>query len=76
MLDELASIGKRVELMIRTRPALPDPNDEMVLETAINGSADAIVTFNERDFRRVASRFRCLVVRPGETVRTLAKGVG
>jgi len=76
VLDELASIGKRVELMIRTRPVLSDPNDEMVLETAINGRADAIVTFNERDFRPVASRFRCLVVRPGEIVRTLAKEAG
>src|SRR5437762_13868599 len=26
VLDELASVGKRVELMIRTRPRLPDPN--------------------------------------------------
>ena len=40
-------VGKRIKLMIRTRPILPDPNDEMVLETAINGRADAIVTFNE-----------------------------
>jgi predicted nucleic acid-binding protein len=73
VLDELASIGKRVELVIRTRPMLPDPNDEMVLETAINGRADAIVTFNDRDFRPVAARFRCSVVRPGEVVRGLAK---
>ena len=68
MLDELASVGKSVELMIRTRPMLQDPNDEMVLETAINGCADAIVTFNERDFRPVAARFRCSVVRPREIV--------
>jgi len=51
---------------------LSDPNDEMVLETAINGRADAIVTFNDRDFRRVATRFRCSVVRPVEIVRQLA----
>jgi predicted nucleic acid-binding protein len=73
VLDELASVAKRVELVIRTRPLLSDPNDEMVLETAINGRADAIVTFNERDFRPVAARFRCLVVRPGEIVRGLGE---
>jgi putative PIN family toxin of toxin-antitoxin system len=73
VLDELALVGKRVELMIRTRPMLPDPNDEMVLETASNGRADAIVTFNERDFRPVAARFRCSVVRPGEIVRRLVE---
>jgi putative PIN family toxin of toxin-antitoxin system len=72
VLDELASVGKRVELLIRTRPVLPDPNDEMVLETAINGRADAIVTFNDRDFRPVVARFRCAVMRPGELVRRLA----
>jgi predicted nucleic acid-binding protein len=73
VLDELASIGKRVELVIRTRPALPDANDEMVLETAINGLAHAIITFNERDFKVAAGRFRCLVMRPGELVRILAE---
>jgi putative PIN family toxin of toxin-antitoxin system len=73
VLDELASIGKRVQLMIRIRPMLPDPDDEMVLETAINGRADAIVTFNQRDFRPAAARFRCSVVRPGEIVRALAR---
>jgi predicted nucleic acid-binding protein len=72
VLDELALVAKRVELMIRTRPMLPDPNDEMVLETAINGRTDAI-TFNERDFRPVAARFRCSVVRPGEIVRGLVE---
>jgi putative PIN family toxin of toxin-antitoxin system len=73
VLDELASVGKRVELVIRTRPMLPDTNDEMVLETAINGRADAIVTFNDRDFRPVAARFRCSVLRPGVVIRGLAE---
>jgi putative PIN family toxin of toxin-antitoxin system len=73
VLDELASVGKKVELLIRTRPMLLDPNDEMVLETAINGRADAIVTFNERDFRPAAARFRCSVVRPGKVILGLAE---
>jgi putative PIN family toxin of toxin-antitoxin system len=73
VLDELAAIGKQVELVIRTRPMLPDLNDEMVLETAINGSADAIITFNERDFKPVVAPFRCSVVRPREVVRRLAE---
>jgi len=59
--------------MIRTRLMLPDPNDEMVLRTAINGRAHAIVTFNDRDSRSVATRFRCLLVRPGEVIRGLAE---
>jgi hypothetical protein len=43
------------------------------LETAINGRADAIVTFNDRDFRPVAALFRCSVVRPGEVIRGFAE---
>jgi putative PIN family toxin of toxin-antitoxin system len=72
VLDALASVANRVELVIRTRPFLSDPNDEMVLETAVNGGADAIVTFNERDFRLVATQFGCSVVRPVEALRLLA----
>ncbi len=71
VLDELASIGKRVELAIRLRPMSPDPNDEMVLETAINGHADAIITFNDRDFSRAAAHFGCSVMRPAQVVREL-----
>jgi predicted nucleic acid-binding protein len=32
------------------RPSLRDPDDEMVLEAAMNGGADRLLTFNERDF--------------------------
>jgi putative PIN family toxin of toxin-antitoxin system len=73
VLDELALVGERVELTVRLRPMLVDPNDEMVLETAINGRADAIITFNERDFKRVTERFRCAVLRPVEAVRQLSR---
>jgi len=75
VLDELASVGKAVELVIRMRPTLSDPNDEMVLETAINGRADAIVTFNARDFRPAAARFRCWVLSPRELIRRLAEKI-
>lgn len=71
VLDALIAVGKQVRLAFRWRPALPDPNDDMVLETAINGHADAIVTFNERDFNPIAAKFGCLVMRPGECLRTL-----
>jgi putative PIN family toxin of toxin-antitoxin system len=72
VLDGLALVGKRVMFAFRWRPALPDPNDDMVLETAVNGHADAIVTFNQRDFNPVAARFGCRVMRPGEFLQVLA----
>jgi predicted nucleic acid-binding protein len=47
---------------------LLDPDDEMVLETAINGNAQAIVTFNRTDFAHAAERFGLMVLSPGEAL--------
>lgn len=66
VLDGLAAVGKPVKLAFRWRPALPDPDDDMALETAINGQAQGIVTFNERDFKAIAPEFGCSVMRPAE----------
>jgi len=48
------------------RPQLKDPADEMVLETAVNGGADYLVTFNVRHFVPAAKRFGVNTLRPGE----------
>jgi len=64
VLDDLASIAKKVRLAFRWRPHLSDPDDDMVLETAVNGSATAIVTFNQRDFLSAAREFDCNVILP------------
>jgi putative PIN family toxin of toxin-antitoxin system len=71
-LDGLAAVARQVKLAFRWRPTSPDPNDDMVLETAINGHADAIVTFNERHFKPVAAEFGCRVMRLGQFLRILA----
>jgi putative PIN family toxin of toxin-antitoxin system len=71
VLNGLALVCTPVTIAFRWRPALPDPNDDMVLETAVNGHADAIVTFNQRHFNPVAVRFGCQVMRPGELLRIL-----
>jgi hypothetical protein len=46
-----------VQMFFLWRPLLRDRADDMVLETAVNGSADTIVTFNTRDFGDVPGRF-------------------
>ncbi len=48
-----------------------DPNDDMVLETAVNGSADVLVMFNVRDFADAAERFGVAVLKPGDVVMRL-----
>ena len=55
--DAIIAMGEPVLTHFLWRPQLHDPNDEMVLEAAINGRADAIVTFNVRDFGTAASQF-------------------
>ena len=57
LIDVIADFAARVDIDYIWRPQTRDPADEMVLETAINGQADAIVTFNRRDFGDAPSRF-------------------
>jgi len=69
-LDYLASIVEPVKLHYLWRPQLGDVGDEMVLETAINGRADLIATFNVRHFGP-AQRFGIEVNTPAGTMRRL-----
>jgi len=57
-----------VRLAFLWRPSLRDPDDDMVLETAVNGHADALVTFNIRDFEDAAQRFGVAVMSPAEAL--------
>lgn len=68
-LAALASAVEPVTVHIGWRPQLRDPADEMVLEAAINGRADAIVTFNARDFAPAAQQFGLSVLTPAETLK-------
>ena len=63
-LAELAALIEPVEVHFQWRPQSRDPNDEMVLEAAINGQADALVTHNVADFAGPEERSRISVLRP------------
>jgi predicted nucleic acid-binding protein len=71
LLDMLAAIGTSCTPFFQWRPQLPDPDDEMFLELAVNGRAHAIVTVNTRDFLPAARTFGVEVLRPGAFLRRL-----
>ncbi len=71
VLDGIARIAEPVRLHYLWRPQLGDVADEMVLETAINGRADCIVTRNVRDFEPVAGGFGIEVILPAEALRRI-----
>src|SRR5277367_4217716 len=48
--DAVLALVEPVKTHFLWRPQLRDPGDERVLEAAVNGRADALVTFNLRDF--------------------------
>ena len=44
--DAVVDLAEPVAVWCLSRPQLRDPGDELVLEAAVNGQADAIATFN------------------------------
>ena len=69
-LDAISLFMEPVHLHYLWRPQLRDPADEMVLETALNGRADALVTLNINDFKP-ASHFGLPVLPPSVFLRQL-----
>ena len=63
-LAALASACEPVDVHFRWRPQLSDPGDELVLEAAVNGRAEKLVTHNVRDFVGVSKQFELDVVTP------------
>jgi putative PIN family toxin of toxin-antitoxin system len=71
VLDELASSCVPVAFDYRWRPAAKDPDDDLVLETAVNGYADVIATFNIADLAAGAAPFGIAVERPASVLRRI-----
>ena len=68
-IDAVAALAEPVVSHFIWRPQLKDPADEMVLEAAVNGQADAIVTFNRRDYGLVPAKFGIRVLLPRDALK-------
>jgi len=53
IIDFLCWAGEATPIYYLWRPFLSDPKDDLVLEAAVAGRCDTIVTFNQRDFKGV-----------------------
>jgi putative PIN family toxin of toxin-antitoxin system len=57
LFDALMSVSAWVPIYYLWRPNLPDEGDNHLLELAVAGGADAIITANKRDLTRSELRF-------------------
>jgi putative PIN family toxin of toxin-antitoxin system len=72
-LAAFASAAEPVEVHFRWRPQLADPSDELVLEAAVNGAAEFLVTHNVRDFEPAALKFELKVITPRECLKEMKR---
>ena len=63
VVDYLCAVGHHRQIHFLWRPVLRDPQDDMVLELAVEAGSDCIVTHNGRDFGG-AAQFGIRVLSP------------
>ena len=71
IVDYIISRAHLQQINFLWRSFLPDPKDDCVLECAVNGRAQIILTFNKRHFPAVQRQFGVAVFTPGEFLRTV-----
>lgn len=72
VLDYLCSVARLHEIYFLWRPMLRDPKDELVLEVAVAGSCQGIVSYNKRDFVG-AEQFGLWVESPREFLKRIGE---
>jgi uncharacterized protein len=68
-LNGFLSLCEEVRIFFRYRPNLPDEKDNHVLELAIAGNANTIVTYNKKDFRGELLFPHIEILTPGELLK-------
>ena len=70
-LAALATVAEQVLSHFLWRPVLTDAEDEHVLDLAMNGRADMLVTFNQDDFTEASKTFQLEIVTPTVALQKL-----
>lgn len=74
LIEALEAFAEPVEVLSKPRPLSTDPNDDMILDIAINGHAEALVTNNKKHFLASGRRFGIPVLSPAELLVSMRKG--
>jgi predicted nucleic acid-binding protein len=69
LIEALEAFAEPVEVITKTRPLSSDPNDDMVLDLAMNGRAEALVTYNTKHFMAVGARVGISILTPAELLQ-------
>lgn len=73
ILDMLEAVAEPVNVRFRLRPLSQDADDDMILDLAISGRANAIVTANTKHFREAAPDFGIEVMTPQQLLLAIQK---
>jgi len=74
LIEAIEAFAEPIEVVVKTRPLSPDPDDDMVLDVAVNGRADAVVTNNTKHFAAAGRRFGIAVLTPAELLKRMRRG--
>jgi putative PIN family toxin of toxin-antitoxin system len=71
-IDYLCGISEWQDIYFLWRPFLPDAFDDHILEVAVASGADAIITYNKRDFRGI-EKFGLTLLDPRELLTEIGE---
>lgn len=72
LIDYLCAQANHHKIFFLWRPTLPDPYDELILELAVAGRCEFIVTHNLKDFSG-SEQFGIRPITPGEFLRIIGE---
>jgi predicted nucleic acid-binding protein len=71
LIEAMEAFAEPVEVVMKPRPLSADPSDDMILDVAINGRAEALVTNNKKHFVGAGKRFGIPVLSPAELLEKM-----
>lgn len=72
VIDGICSIANLCDIFYIWRPVAPDPDDDFLIDLAVEARADFIITYNKKDLQ-AASIFGIKVVTPNEFLQEVGE---